>query len=135
MVGDIFTLKCGRSLGISMDLGLTMESHITCITSVVCFAQLQCIGQVRRWLTQDATRSLVLGLVISRLDHWTALLHGLPANQLKRLQHVQNTASRILSHAGRRDQMTPVLITCKTKDRIQDYFVHIKPFREKPKCI
>ena len=111
-VGDniIFPVTCVRNLGVSMDRGLTMESHITSVTKM-CFAQLRCIGQVRRCLNQDATRSLVQGLVTSRLDYCNALLYGLPANQLKRLQHVQNTAARIVSRTCRRDHITPVFIS------------------------
>ncbi len=57
------------------------------------------------------TRSLVQGLVTSRLDYCNALLYGLPPNQLKRLQHVQNTAARIVTRTRRRDHITPVLIS------------------------
>ncbi len=111
-VGDsiIFPVTCVRNLGVSMDRGLTIESHITSVTKV-CFAQLRCIGQVRRCLNQDTTRSFVQGLVTSRLDYCNAFLYGLPANHLKRLQHVQNSAARIVSRTGRRDHITPVLIS------------------------
>jgi hypothetical protein len=48
------------------------------------------IGLIRKFLTVDATKSIVHALVTSRLDGLNSLLVGLPAGTIGKLQRVQN---------------------------------------------
>ena len=52
---------------------------------------------------------LVHAFVSSRLDYCSSLLYGLPKESLKKLQHVQNVATRIVTHSRKCDHTTPVL--------------------------
>jgi len=53
--------------------------------------------------------SLVVSLVLSRLDYGSATLAGLPGNQLDRLQSVMNAAARLGCSARKYEHITPLL--------------------------
>ena len=109
-VGDstITPSSCVRNLGVSLDSRLDMEQHVNSI-SRSCYAQLRQIGHIRKYLTTDATKSLVSSRVTSRLDYCNALLVGVPNTILSRLQNVQNTAARLISRSSRYSHITPIL--------------------------
>ena len=90
------------------DSTMSMEQQV----NVVCkseFGQLRKIGRIRRYLSSEATKSLVNGLVTSSIDYCNALLHGLPNTLINKLQRVHNTAARIITSTTRRSHITPVL--------------------------
>jgi flagellar biosynthesis chaperone FliJ len=97
-----------RNLGAIFDSSMTMEKHVNS-TCRSCYAQLRNIGHIRRYLTNDATKSLVNGLVTSKLDYCNALLYGLPNTMLQKLQRIQNTSARIITRTSRYSHITPVL--------------------------
>ena len=66
---------------------------------------LECGWRIRRYLSNDATKSLVHGLVMSRLDYCNALIHGLPDTMISKLQCVQNTAARIVTRTARHNHI------------------------------
>jgi hypothetical protein len=55
------------------------------------------------------TQSLVVALVLSRLDYGGAALIGLPGNLISRLESVLHSAARLVVGARRYDHITPVL--------------------------
>jgi hypothetical protein len=97
-----------RDLGVWIDSGLTMTTHIT-KTAAGCFAVLRQLRSVRRSLSRDSLIRLVVALVLTRLDYCNALLAGLPAVQLNRLQSVINAAARLVCSARWNDHVTPLL--------------------------
>jgi len=77
-----------RDLGVYIDTGLTMQSHVRQTVSR-CFAVLRQLRTVRRQVPTSVFRSLIVALVLSRLDYCNSVLFGLPANVLiQRLQSV-----------------------------------------------
>ena len=84
-----------RDLGVIVDGDLSLTVHVSHVTSV-CFFHLRQLRLIRRSLTVDTAHVLVRALIHSRLDYCNALLAGLPANQLSRLQSVLRAAARLV---------------------------------------
>ena len=81
------------------------------VSSVVksCSWQLRRIGQIRKYLSTEASEKLIHAFVSSRLDNGNSLLFGIADYHINRLQSIQNTAARILTKTGKYDHITPVL--------------------------
>ena len=74
-----------------------------------CFAVLRQIRSIRRSLTRPVLQSLVVSLVVPRLDYGNAALAGLPDNQLSRLQCVLNAAARLVFATRKHEPVSPLL--------------------------
>ena len=109
-VGDssIKSESCVRNLGVMLDTSMSMDRQVSAVCRSA-FAQLRNIGLIRQYLTSYATKSLVNGLVTSRLDYCNALLYGVPQTLMAKLQRVQNCAARIVTRRSRFDHISPVL--------------------------
>ena len=65
---------------------------------------------IRKYLSATTTELMVHMFVSSKLDYCNALLYyGLPAYTIKKLQHVQNAAARLVTLTTKHDHITPVL--------------------------
>ena len=93
-----------KYLGVHLDKTLSMQKHIS---SVCCasFLELRRIASIRPYLSQSAAARLVAAMVISR----SSVFIGLPADQIARLQRVQNNVARLVLRKRRRDHVTPLL--------------------------
>ena len=97
-----------RDLGLYLDSDVSMKTHISRSVSS-CFAVLRQIRSISRSVTQPVLLSLVVSLVLSRLDYGNAVLAGLPNRQLDRLQSVLNAAARLIFSKRKFDHVTPLL--------------------------
>ena len=61
-------------------------------------------------VTEDATKTVMQSLVMSRLDYCNALLIGIQQDLIAKLQRLQNSAARIVSRTRKYEHITPVLI-------------------------
>ena len=107
---DIVPSDVVCSLGVMFDSALTMEPQISAICRS-CGLHIQNIGKIVRYLTPRATELLVHAFITSRLDSRNALLHGLPDDQVRRLQLIQNTAARLVTRTRKHEHITPVLVS------------------------
>ena len=57
-----------RNLGFYLDKDLSMKEHINFICKTA-FLEIRRIGTIRHYLTDDATKTLVVSLVLSRIDY------------------------------------------------------------------
>ena len=97
-----------RNLGSWFDSKLTMSTHISkvCASS---FYHLYNIKRIRKYLSVEATQTLVHALITSRVDYCNSLLFGLPDCQLNKLQRVLNVSARLIYKLPRFCHITPIL--------------------------
>ena len=105
---NITPVNTARNLGVIFDSALNMKQQLNSICRAG-YHQLRHVGHIRRYLTSDASKSLINGLLTSRLDYCNALLNGLRQTSINKLQRIQNTAARIVTRTSRRCHMTPIL--------------------------
>jgi len=110
-----------RDLGIYLDADLSMRRHIDVVVSR-CYSVLRQLRSIRQYVSLPVFQTLVTTLLLSRLDYGNAVLYGLPAVQLRRLQSVQNAAARLIFGLKRSDHLTDALICLhwlRVPERIQ----------------
>ena len=107
---DVLPASTVRKLGVLVDSDLGAASHVRLVVSR-CFAALRQLRQLRRYVSDDCFRSLVVALVHSRLDYGNFILVGSPAYRLHCVQSVLNAAARLTLRLGRFDHVTDALAT------------------------
>ena len=85
-----------------------MKQHI-CFICKIAFLELRRVTTFRYYLTDDATKTLVVSLVLSRIDYCNSLLAGLPQSLFGKLQRVQNSAARLAVRTLPHVHITPIL--------------------------
>ena len=109
-IGNVNIKPCNnvRNLGVIFDCNMTMEEHINkvCKTS---YFYIRLLGKLRKFLGKDTTAMLTHAFVTSRLDYCNSLLHGISKLLITRLQHVFNSAARIVSRSKMCNHITPIL--------------------------
>ena len=105
----IIPTRSVRNLGVYFDETLTMCEHVS-HTTARCFGALRQLRSIRRQVPPTVFRSLVTALVLSRLDYGNGVLVGLPQDQLRRLQMVQNAAARLIFGLRRNDLISDALV-------------------------
>ena len=97
-----------RNIGAMLDSTLTMKSHINSITKS-CYFQIRNLSKIRKYLSEEAAKSLTHAFVSSRLDNMNSLLYNVPLYQLKKLQLIQNQAARLIKKEKKSCHITPLL--------------------------
>ena len=88
-------VESAKNLGFILDSVLSFEKQINKVVKS-CFNTIRKLSKVKIYLTQQQLQTLVSSLIFSRLDYCNSLYYGLPANLIKKLQHVQNCAARLV---------------------------------------
>ena len=97
-----------RNLGFILVSKLSMKKHVIKICQTAYF-ELKCISSIRRFLTEDATKTLVTSYILSRLDYCNCLLMGTPNSVIQPLQEIQSFAARLVLLAPHHHHATPLL--------------------------
>ena len=100
--------KSVRNLGVFLDESLSMEMQVNRLCKVLHF-QLRSISKIRSFLNVDAANTLAVAFILSRLDYCNSPLAGLPDHKLAKLQHIQNSAARLVLPNPRRESTIPHL--------------------------
>ena len=85
-----------------------MEHHVTAVCKAG-FYHLRNISRIRKYIARQAAEIPVHAFSTSRLDFCNSLLYGLPKQTIKRLQHVQSVALRIVALTPKHEHISPVL--------------------------
>lgn len=97
-----------KNIGVVFDSTFSFGLHISELCKSA-FYGIRSIARIRRYLSLETTKTLINAFVISKVDHCNALLYGLPKQSLQRLQHVLNSAARLITLSRKSDRITPVL--------------------------
>ena len=97
-----------KSLGVIFDSTLSMAPFVSLIKSNA-FFHLKQISSIRNSLTHQITRTLIVSLVLSRIDYCNSLLAGLPDKCISQIQSIQNYAVRVIYKKRRSDRTSPLL--------------------------
>ena len=100
--------ECAKNIGVMFDHNLTMDQQTTSVCRSA-FFHISYIRKVRKYISQHAAEIIVHSLVTSRLDHYNALLRGVPTNLTARLQRIQKCAARLIVGSSEHDHIHPVL--------------------------
>ncbi len=106
---DIPPSDFATNLGSIWDPQLSMEKHVSKVCSST-FYHLRNIAAIRKYLSKPQTEIIVHAYITSKLDYCNSLLKGIPDYQIQRLQHVQNSAARIICGVRKYDHITPSLV-------------------------
>jgi len=110
-----------RDLGIFIDTDLSMRSHVQ-RTVASCFVMLWQLRSIRQSVPSSVYQTVVVALVLTRLDYGNATLAGIPATLINRLQSVVNAAARSIAGDHRSPRITDTLASfhwLRTSERIQ----------------
>ena len=91
------------------DQNMNMTFHINNVCRA-CYMHIRKIERIRKLFDNDTAHTMVRCTILSRLDYCNALLFGLPAKEIRKLQLVQNTAARLITRSLKYEHVTPSLI-------------------------
>jgi hypothetical protein len=90
-----------KNLGVIFDSSLSMSKHVSLVRKS-CFYHIRDFSRIRRLLSKRVAVTLANALVGSRLDYCNSLMFGITKRQSGRLQTIQNTLCRVISHLPKR---------------------------------
>ena len=93
---------------LTSSLKMTEQINMTC-QSV--YYHLHTIRQIRKFLTPASPKLLVQGVIMAGIHYFNGLLHGVPAVRLSKLQRLQYSAARLITHTPRYCHITPLLLS------------------------
>ena len=96
---------CSR---ICIDADLVMQTHVQRTVSR-CFAVLRQLRQIRHSVPTDTFQTLVVSLVLTRLNYGDSVLWPSGLLGIRRLQSVLNAAARLTYHLRRSDHISDAL--------------------------
>jgi len=99
-----------RNLGIFINSDLVMRSHVQRTVSGCC-AVLRQLRQICNSVPTATFQSLVVALVLSRLDNGNSVLVGLQIRLVRRLESVKNAAAWMICRLRHFDHVTDALVS------------------------
>ena len=97
-----------RDLGAYLDSNLTINKHIEVKCSSA-FRALYSLRRIRRYLSREATETLVHSFIFSHLDYCNGLLYGVSDYLIEKMQRIQNMAARLIFCKPKFSHVSPLL--------------------------
>jgi hypothetical protein len=97
-----------KTLGVTLDQQLSFTDHVQSVTNS-CWYHIRALRDIRPLLNTDSATMVALGIVGSRLDYCNSLLYGISAENIGKLQRIQNTLARIVTSSSRWSSSAPLL--------------------------
>jgi hypothetical protein len=67
------------------------------------------IKTIRKYLTKEATETLLLSLVISHLDYCNVILYGVSDCEIRKMQRIQNMSAKLVLNRKKFDSSKQAL--------------------------
>ena len=84
-----------KYLGVAFDQTLSKQDQISSVCRAS-FVELRRLASIRPYLSERTSARLLAALITPRLDYCNSVSAGLPAEQIGKLQRVQNSAARLV---------------------------------------
>ena len=101
----IYSSNSAKNIGAWFDTVMSMDNHINSICQSA-FYHPRNIAQISRHISFRNCETLIHA---SKIGHYNILLSGLKQDQVRKLQYVQNSATRLLTGTRKHEHITPVL--------------------------
>ncbi len=88
---------------------MSMEAHIDAKCGAA-FRHLYSIRRIRKYLSREATETLIHAFIFSHLDYCNGLIYGIPEYQMSKLQRIQNMAARLVFRLPKFSHVTPLMV-------------------------
>jgi len=98
-----------KNIGVTFDNHILFNDHVASICKSS-FYHLRNISYIRKYLSSTTIAILDHAFVSSKLDNCNSLLYGLLNYQVKKIQHVQNAAARLISLSRKHEHITSILL-------------------------
>ena len=128
IAGDtVNTVRRIRYLGAYLDETLQMKDHIKakCRSAMMNFFRIKSIS---KYLTKEATETLVLSLVISHLDYCNSILYNIAEKDIYKFQRIQNMCAKLVLKRSKYDSSKQALhdlhwlpIKCRINQKILSF--------------
>ena len=97
-----------KDLGVILNPNLTYNAHISQLVSS-CLAKLVQISRVKHSFDKESLSLMIKSLVFSKMFYCSSVWANKSSCNIKKLQLIQNFASRIITEAAKFDHVTPLL--------------------------
>ena len=97
-----------KYLGVILDENLSFHQHITSKCNIAAI-NIQRISSIRNYLTIESAKQLAHSFVLPHLDYCNAILYGLPARHIKKLQRIQNWIAKVVLRRNRHESSLTAL--------------------------
>jgi hypothetical protein len=104
----VMPVPSARNLGILFDSNLSFDAQISSVCKS-CNWHIRDLRRIRSTLDFNTARTIASSLTHSKLDYCNSLYFNLPAYQISRLQHIQNSLARAVCRVPKHDHITPHL--------------------------
>ena len=98
-----------KDLGVFIDENLTCNKQISILVKS-CNNQLQNLYAIKKYVTRNCLKMLVVNQILSRIDYCNSIYVNLPNYQLRKIQMCMNKSARLIHGARFTDRVTPLLI-------------------------